>query len=178
MDFLKLVQTRRSCRRYINKPVSREVISRCLEAARLAPSACNSQPWHFIVVDSPDMKERLSSKVFTGIYSNSSFAAAAPVIVAVVRERSKYAAKLAGYLRGVRFSLIDLGICIEHFVLTAEEAGLGTCWIGWFNEKEVKKLLNIPKNKKIDILISVGYPENQKPPVDNRVSLGDMSEFR
>ena len=133
MAFLDLVKKRRSCRRYLNKPIPREVIERCLEAARLAPSACNSQPWYFIVVDNEEIKNEIVQRAFCGIYSMNSFVKEAPCLVVVVRERSAYAARLAGCLRGIQYSLIDIGIACEHFILKAEEEGLGSCWIGWFN---------------------------------------------
>ncbi len=130
---------------------------KCLEAARLAPSACNSQPWKFIVVDDKELKERLCRAAFSGIYSAMSFARKAPVMVAVVSEKARFLARVGSLFRGTNFYLIDIGIAAEHFVLQAEELGLGTCWLGWFNEKAVKSILNVPKEKKIDVLIALGY---------------------
>jgi len=134
----------------------------CLEAARLAPSACNSQPWKFIVVDDPELKNRLSQVAFNGVYSINSFCQKAPVIVVVISEKGKFITQIGGMFRGTRYYLIDIGIAIEHFVLQAEELGLGTCWIGWFNERAVKQVLNIPQYKKIDILIALGYYDKAK----------------
>ena len=159
MGFLELAKKRRSVRKYSSGAVPREAIDRCLEAARLAPSACNSQPWYFIVVDDRKLKDELADKAFSGVYSMNAFAGSAPVLIAVVTERSNYIARLGGYFKGIQYSLIDIGITCEHLVLQAEEEGLGTCWLGWFNEKAAKEVLGVPKNKKIDILISVGYPE-------------------
>lgn len=177
MTFLELVKTRRSVKRYSAKSVSREVIARCLEAAQLAPSACNSQPWYFIVVDDQDLKNKVANAAFSGIYSMNSFAKDAPVLVVVVRDKSSYFAALGGYCRGIQFSLIDIGIACEHFILQAEEEGVGTCWLGWFNEKAVKKILGIPHNKKADIMISMGYPENGEEISKTRKSLGEISRF-
>lgn len=138
------------------------MLERCLEAARLAPSACNSQPWSFIVVDSPELKNKVAAAAFSGIYSSNSFAKEAPVLIVVITEHSKFIASLGGYFRGTQYNLIDIGIAVEHFVLQAAEEGLGTCWLGFFNEKEVKKVLNIHKEKKVDIIISVGYSADDK----------------
>jgi nitroreductase len=88
----------------------------------------------------------------------NSFARKAPVWVVVVREKSGYVARLGGFLRGVKYSLIDTGIAAEHLVLQAEEEGLGTCWLGWFNERVIKRGLGIPRDKSVDIIISMGYP--------------------
>lgn len=163
MSFLDLVRKRESVRRYSDKPVSRDVIARCLEAARLAPSACNSQPWSFVVVDRSEDRDRLAAAAFSGIYSMNRFAARAPVLVVVLTERSKYIARLGGQIRGVQYSLMDIAIACEHFVLQAAEDGVGTCWLGWFNERGVKKALNLPRSSKVDIVISMGYPEDAAP---------------
>ncbi|HAH22071.1 MAG: NAD(P)H nitroreductase [Omnitrophica WOR_2 bacterium GWF2_43_52] len=177
MSFLELVKARRSVRKYARKPIPREVIDKCLEAARLAPSACNSQPWYFIVVDDEKLKSELTDKAFAGIYSINSFAKKAPVIVAVVTERSKYIACVGGYIRGVGYSLIDIGIACEHFILQAQEEGLGTCWLGWFDEKQVKRILGIPKDKKVDVMISAGYPEGPPAREKTRKSLNEIRRF-
>lgn len=162
MTFLKLVRERQSIRKYLPKPVPHDVLDRCLEAARLAPSACNSQPWFFIVVDDEKVKGNLAACAFSGIYSLNSFAKNAAALVVVVRECSTYIARLGGYLRGIQYSMIDIGIACEHFILQAQEEGLGTCWLGWFNERAVKKVLGIPKNKRVDVMISLGYPARQE----------------
>ena len=161
MTFLDLVKKRRSVRNYSQKRIPREVIERCLEAARFAPSACNSQPWSFIVVDEPELRSELSNKAFSGIYSMNSFAKDAQALVVVVTERSRYLACLGGYFRGTQYNLVDIGIACEHFVLQATEEGLGSCLIGWFNEKAIKKCLKISRNSKVDIVIALGYPEGE-----------------
>ncbi len=162
MNFTELVQKRQSCRKYTSQAVDRKIIDQCLEAARLAPSAHNSQPWSFIVVDNPEDIARISEKAFTGIYSTTKFAGKAPVIIVVITEKANYLVRLGGQIRDVKYSLIDIGIACEHLVLQAEELGLGTCWIGWFNEKGVKKALNLPRSIKINILISMGYSLDPK----------------
>jgi len=160
--FLDLVRHRRSVRNFLDKPVEREKIMMCFEAARLAPSDSNSQPWKFIVVDDRDVKNRLCDSAFGGIYAINSFCKTAPVIIAVVSEKSKFLARIGGMFRGTQFYLIDIGIACEHLVLEAEDLGLGTCWIGWFNENAVKSVLNVPRDKKIDILIALGYYSRDK----------------
>lgn len=177
MSFLELVKARRSVRKYAQKPVPREVIDKCLEASRLAPSACNSQPWYFIVIDNEQLKNTLADKAFAGVYAINAFAKKAPVIVAVVTERSKYIACVGGYARGVQYSLIDIGIACEHFILQAQEEGLGTCWLGWFDEKQVKKALGVSKDKKIDVMLSVGYPAMQERKEKIRKSLDEIRRF-
>lgn len=176
MTFLELVKRRRSIRRYAAKAVSRETIDRCLEAARLAPSACNSQPWYFVVVDDEKLKNRLADEAFSRVYSMNSFAKDAPVLIVAVTQRSSYTACLGGYLRGTQYSLIDIGIACEHIILQAEEEGLGTCWLGWFNEKAVKKILGISRSEKVDVIISMGYPE-EEPKDKLRKPLSEIRRF-
>ena len=171
MALLDLIKHRKSVRNFLDKPVEREKIMKCLEAARLAPSACNAQPWKFIVVDDGELKDKLCHAAFSGIYSVNSFCKKAPVIVVIVSERrrfltaiSRFISAVGGTLRRTKYYLIDIGIAGEHFVLQAEELGLGTCWVGWFNERAVKRILNIPRHKKIDILIALGYGHGEKSP--------------
>lgn len=177
MSFLDLVRKRESVRRYAERPVPREVISRCLEAARLAPSACNSQPWSFIVVDDPVDRDRVAAAAFSGIYSMNRFAGSAPVLVVVLTERSKYVARLGGQIRGVQYSLMDIAIACEHFVLQAAEDGVGTCWLGWFNERAVRKALDLPRSAKVDILLSMGYPEDLAPREKKRKSSDESGRY-
>jgi len=162
MALLDIIKHRKSVRNFLDRPVEPEKITMCLEAARLAPSACNSQPWRFIVVDDRQLKNKLCQAAFSGIYSINSFCKVAPVIVVVISEKSKFLARIGGMFRGTKYYLIDIGIAGEHFVLQAEDLGLGTCWIGWFNERAVKSILNIPQYKKIDILIALGYYDREK----------------
>jgi len=177
MTFLELVKRRKSTRKYSAKPVNRDIIAKCLEAAHLAPSACNSQPWYFIVVDNPELKKRIANAAFSGIHSINSFAKDAPVLVAVVTDKSTYLAALGGYFRGVKYNLIDIGIACEHFMLQATEEGVGTCWLGWFNEQAVKDILDIPRSKKVDIMISMGYPEVEGEISKTRKLLSEISRF-
>ncbi|MFC1907806.1 nitroreductase family protein [Chloroflexota bacterium] len=177
MVLLDLIKHRKSVRDFLDKPVEREKIMMCLEAARLAPSACNSQPWKFIIVDDKQLKDKLCKAAFSGVYSMNSFCKMAPVIVGIISEKSMFLARLGGMFRGTKYCLLDIGITGEHFVLQAEDLSLGTCWIGWFNERAVKSVLNIPRQKKLDVLIALGYydrekldPDHGREPMDKIVS--------
>ena len=157
MEFRDLVAKRQSDRKYKNVPVKRELIVSCLEAARLAPSACNSQPWKFIVVDEPQLVAEMADAA-AGMGMNK-WVKQAPVIVAVTLEKMNFTAKIGSVIKDKEYSLLDVGIAVEHFCLQAAELGLGTCIMGWFDEKRVKKLLNIG-NRRIPLLISLGYPDS------------------
>lgn len=159
-DFLKLVRRRTSCRDYQEKPVSDETLEICFEAARWAPSACNKQPWRFIAVKDPGLRKQICDKaLLPGI--PMPWLRKAPVIIVLCAVKSLLTHSLAPMLSGVKYHLIDIGIAGEHFVLAAENQGLGTCWIGWFKPKTTKNILNIPGNVELLSLISVGYPASR-----------------
>ncbi len=160
MKLLDLIIKRQSDRAYIDKMVDRDIIDRCLEAARLAPSASNSQPWTFVVIDDPALKNQVADKTVGPLKSFNKFVSQAPVIVAIVMEKPKLITEAGGRIKKKEYPLIDIGIAAEHFCLQAAEEGLGTCMLGWFNEKSVKKLINVPNNKNIPLLITLGYTPN------------------
>jgi len=163
MDFLKLVNERTSTRVYSSKPVEAWKIDEILECCRLAPSACNSQPWSFVVVDDERLKNEVAAATIGPLLTFNRFAGGAPVIVAIVMEPAKFIAKVGGMAKNKDYALIDIGIVAEHFCLAATELDLGTCMIGWFDEKKVRQLLHIPKTKRIPLLITLGYADNPKP---------------
>lgn len=158
MDFSELIKKRQSDRRYAPRPVPREHILQCLEAARMAPSACNSQPWKFVVVD--DRATLLEvSEAAIGLGMNK-FAVQVPVLVAVVQESMNLEAKAGSLVKNKDYSMMDLGMAIENFCLQAADLGLGTCIMGWFDEKRVKKALGVPSGKRLQLLIALGYPDS------------------
>lgn len=163
MNFTDLIKKRQSVRRYSTKSVEKEKIMRCVEAARLAPSASNSQPWKFIVVDEPELKNKVAKETYNNIITFNKFVPEAPVIIVITLEKPKLITRLGQRIKNKEWKLIDIGIAAEHFCLQAEEEGLGTCMLGWYNEKPIKKILNIPEKKNIALLISLGYsPEDYK----------------
>ncbi|MDD5091020.1 MAG: nitroreductase family protein [Candidatus Wallbacteria bacterium] len=175
--FLDLVKSRNSLRKYDpERSISRSDIELCLEAARLAPSACNSQPWSFVVSEKPECRE-LAQRAFSGMYSMNAFAADASAIVAVITEKSRFAAKVGGFFRGTQFSLIDIGIACEHLVLQAAELGIGSCYFGWFDERAVRKALKLPKGAKVDLLISLGYPAEFREKNSSRKQLDEIRRY-
>lgn len=177
MYFLELVMKRKSVRRYQDRPVPREALEKCIEAARWAPSACNSQPWHFYVVTEEASRTRLAEAAFAGIYKMNHFAAGAPVLIVVTRKRPRIPALLGGIYRGVDFPRMDLGIACEHLVLQAAELDLGTCWLGWFNERAVRKTLGISRQDRVEILISLGYPASPPSTTGQRRPPKEISTF-
>lgn len=175
-SFLELARKRRSIRKYLDKPIEREKLKLCLEAARLSPSACNSQPYKFIVIDDKTIKDNLSNKVFSGIYSMTKFAALAPALVILVFQKQKLSARLGNKVQNIDFKYVDIGIAAEHFVLQAEELGLGTCHIGWFNKKRAAKILKMPEDSRAELMISIGYPD-ESPKERAKKNFNDITSF-
>lgn len=158
MSFMDLVTSRRSLRKYSDRPVPRDVIDLCCEAARVAPSACNSQPWHFVIADSDPMRQEVANAAFSGVHKMCAFAAAAPVLAVVCAGPLSFMARFGALTKGVPFTVSDTAIAGEHFILQAQEKGLGTCWLGWFDAMGVARVLNLPKSKHPMFIIAMGYP--------------------
>ncbi len=174
-NVLEVIRNRRSVRNFDSRLVEREKILTCVEAARIAPSAEHTQPWRFIVMDDPAIKSSFGKEVFSGIYRATRWAAKAPVLIALCAELNFVVHQVARVLQTLPFYLVDLGIAGEHFVLQAQELGLGTCWIGWFDVRRAQKILNLPRGVKICALMAVGYPSpDWKPKLKKRKSLDEI----
>ena len=160
MDFLALAQSRQSDRAYEKRPVEREKLERILQAACLAPSACNAQPWKFVVVDDPELSVKVG-RATAGLGMNK-FAKDAPVHILIVEESMNITSFLGAKIKDKYFPLIDIGIAAAHITLAAESEGLGSCILGWFDEKEIKKLTGIPAGKRLLLDITIGYAAKPK----------------
>ena len=176
MSVAEAIAQRVSCRAYKPDPVPERQILRILEAARLAPSACNEQPWRFVVVRDPQRRRRIVDEGFLpGI--NMNWAIAAPVHVVVGMETSFLTHRLAASVSGVAYPWVDIGIAGEHLVLAATELGLGTCWIGWIRPKVIARLAGWKRSVKPAVVITVGYPSEAgalKPPATRRKPLNHI----
>lgn len=160
MDFLELARSRQSDRAYEKRPVEREKLERILQAACLAPSACNAQPWKFVVVDDPELAVRVG-KATAGLGMNK-FAKDAPVHILIVEESMNITSFLGSKIKDKYFPLIDIGIAAAHIALAAESEGLGSCILGWFDEKDIKSLVGIPAGKRLLLDVVVGYAAKPK----------------
>lgn len=177
MNFLELVKIRQSVREYSNIPIEKETIDRCLEAARLSPSACNSQPWSFMIIDTPELRDKIARSTFNELVSFNKFSLNAPILVVVTATKGNLKTKVGQMITSIPYYLIDIGIAAEHFCLQAAEEGLGTCMIGWFNEKKIKKHLHMSKDKMVALLIAVGYPKSESIRDKKRKPISEMSTF-
>lgn len=172
----RIIDERRSVRSYLPRPVEDDKITALLEAARRAPSACNAQPWRFVVVRDDALRVRLTEKGLGGAVPNT-WAKTAPVIVVACSDLSFFTHRLAEKVQGVEYHLIDLGIALEHMALKAAELDLGTCYIGWFRGRAVSRVLSLPSSWKVECLLTLGYPAGL-PPASPRKPLEEIAVIR
>jgi nitroreductase len=151
MEVFEAIKKRHSVRAYLPEQVPREKLNKILEAARLAPSAGNIQPWHFIVVTDQQKRNRLSTGRF------AKFLAESPLVLVGCGDKKA----------SPNWHAVDTAIAMQNMVLTATSEGLGTCWIGSFNENHVKQLLNIPEKFQVIALLAIGY-RREKPDIASK----------
>lgn len=168
MKVLEVIQKRRSVRKYKEDPIPEKDLMRVLEAARLAPSGKNFQPWKFIIVKDKALKEKLAQAS-----AGQFFMAEAPIIIVGCGFPDNCYAHMGRYMKSWS---VDVTIALEHLILQAQEEGLGTCWIGSFEEEEVKAILNIPENVKVLALTPLGYPD-EIPRFRGRKSLDEIISY-
>lgn len=162
MSVIDLLLSRRSIRKYKTEQIPQDTLQRILEAGRYAPSASNRQPWHFIVLTDPEILENLSHGQWNSFISTSAF-----TVVGCAYEGSTYARK---------WSTVDTTIAMQNMVIAAWSLGIGSCWIGDFDEAEVRRILHVPKDWKILALISFGYPD-ETPETTPRKPLKEITSY-
>lgn len=160
-DLNSLIQKRQSCRNFTSGTIPREAIDACLQAACLSPSACNAQPWRFVVVDDPVRVEQVSKYVQDS--GMNRFTERCSAFVVIVEGSQNLTARVGSGLKNQKFSSIDIGIATAHLVLAATEQGIATCILGWFNERGLKTLLGIPKMRRIRLVIAMGTAAPEDP---------------
>ena len=148
MDVKEAIRKRRSVRSYSDRKIKEGTIEKIMEAVRLAPSASNTQDWHFVLVSDDDLKKKI---VKEGECQN--FVSEAAVIIAGITEAPDKLMKCE-----IPYGVVDLSIAMDHITLAATEKGIGTCWIGSFNQDKIKDLLEIPNGNKVVSLMTMGYP--------------------
>ncbi|MDH7486722.1 MAG: nitroreductase family protein [Anaerolineae bacterium] len=172
MDFYETIRRRRSVRRYSDQPVPEEAITRCLEAARLAPSWRNGQPWRFIVVRDRNTIRRLT-RANWGAGAINLWLKDAPVLVVACADP-----RPSGLKGDQPYYLVDVAIALEHLVLAATAEGLGTCWIGGFSEEKVREILGIPPHIRVVAMTPLGYPADEKGLYDRLAVVGKRQTRR
>ena len=156
--FLDLARRRQSDRAFdTTRKVEPEKIARILEAAQLAPSACNAQPYRMIVVDDPELKNKVADTTSSKVLGMNHFTKQAPVHIIIVEENPNFTSGIGAVVKDKHFPYIDIGIVAAHLTLAAADEGLGSCILGWFDEKKLRALLGIPARKRILLDVVVGY---------------------
>ncbi|MDR1578702.1 MAG: nitroreductase family protein [Deltaproteobacteria bacterium] len=159
-DFLELAARRYSCRQYSGRSVEREKLVKCLEAARLAPSACNSQPWKFVVVDNPQLVPEVAK--CTHQLGVNEYLSKAGAFIIVLEDHAVLMPKVACLLDSQYWAKGDLGAASLSICLEAESLGLGTCFAGVFDRAKLGKLLELPVDQRYFLVIAVGYPASER----------------
>ncbi len=162
MELFEAIRTRRSVRRYLDKPVEEEKLHAVLEAVRLSPSWANLQCWRLIVVTDKELREKISDLSYVESYfspkgykanPSKKALAEAPVLIVLCAEPSQ-----SGNIWGQSYYLVDTGIASQSMMLAARAQGLGTVFVGVYDEVKVKGILNIPQNVRVVGLFPLGYP--------------------
>lgn len=155
-DFMELCLRRQSCRNFADQPVEHEKLVRCVEAARLAPSGCNGQPWSFVVVEKPEVVSEVAQCAQQ--LGLNSYISDARAFFVVLEEHAKLMPQLKRIVDSQYFAPGDIGAATAYLCLEAESLGIGTCVLGIYDREKISSLLDIPQEKKIRSLIAVGYP--------------------
>ena len=155
-----LFLTRQSCRNFDGeKQVERDKLERVMENVRLSPSACNSQPYSFIVVTNKELAEKVGKQ--TQELGVNKHCKNVHCFIVVCEETANLLSRTAGRVKDQQFAQIDIGLAVSQLILSCEEEGLSTCMLGWFNEKNVKEILEIDKNKRVRLIVAVGYASSE-----------------
>jgi nitroreductase len=177
MDFIELVKKRQSVRDFDGKPVEREVLEKCVEAVRLSPSACNAQPWKFIIVDEPELVKKVAACTYDKLVRFNKFTDDAAAFAVVVMEPGNFTSRAGGAFTNLDYAMIDMGIAVENFCLMAAEEDVGTCILGWSNHEKISKLLGIPEKKEVGLLIAIGRSKSGKIRPKQRKKKEEMRSF-
>ncbi|MEM3429616.1 MAG: nitroreductase family protein [Candidatus Bathyarchaeia archaeon] len=162
LEVFEAIRGRRSVRSFLDRDVSKSQLERIIECGTLAPSAGNIQPWEFIVVRSPERKKALARAAL-----DQEFIEEAPIVIVVVADQSR-SARVYGRRGAELFSIQDTAAAIQNMLLAAHSMGLGTCWVGAFDEDEVSKVVKVGASLKPVAIIPVGYPRYYPAPVGRR----------
>lgn len=155
MDVFEAIKNRRSIREYTGKDVSKDLIEKLIDAARMAPSAGNTQPWEFMVIRNPQTKQKIAEAAL-----GQKSIETAPVVIVVCANLQRSASRYGG--RGeTLYCLQDTAAAVENLHLAAHSLGLGTVWVGAFNEAEVEEIFQLPPQVRPVAIIPVGYPADK-----------------
>ncbi|WP_371377682.1 nitroreductase family protein [Sporomusa aerivorans] len=174
-DFMDLCLRRQSCRAFADRPLEHEKLVRCVEAARLTPSGCNSQPWSFVVVEKPEIVSEVAQCAQQ--LGLNTYISGAQAFFVVLEEHAKLMPQLRCIIDSQYFAAGDIGACTAYLCLEAEAQGIGTCILGIFDREKLSSLLDIPQDKQIRALVAAGYPADGTVRPKARKPLEDIVRF-
>lgn len=161
-EFFDMLSRRQSCRDYdIDRPVEKEKVLKCVEAGQIAPSACNSQPWHFYAVTDPKLVPAIREGVMP--MGSNAFAKNVNAFIVITQEKPPFTERVADMAMKRGFSDMDIGISVAHIVLAAEAQGLSTCILGMMDDKKLAAALNLPEKTRFKLTIAIGYAAEEDP---------------
>ena len=179
MEFRACVENRRSVRHFRPDPVSREAILYCLDAARLAPSSLNCQPWRFLVLDNPQLRSRAAGLISNPLLKSNLHAREAPVLIVVLSDLSESPNPLIRTaVKKFGMYQYDLGAAVQTLCLAAADIGLGSCIMSTIrNRKQLEELLCLPAGQEIRLVVALGYPAESQPTPRERLGLEEICRF-
>ncbi len=173
MNFFELINKRESCRGYEKSPIDRNDILKILEAGRLAPSACNSQPWKLIAVDDESLVRQIPPLLQGGNFNQ--FTDDVPAFIVICETKAKLSSRIQ--CDSQFYAQMDIGIAVSHLTLAAQELNIGSCIIGYFDEDSLKKLLNIPEEVKIRLLLTLGLSKSNVSRTKSRKPMDEITSW-
>ena len=175
-DYFDLIARRESCRNFDpNRPVEKEKLQRCAEAAWIAPSACNGQPWKYLIVTNAELNEKLRPLMME--IGMNKFVKNCPAFAVVLEENTVLKVSLSQKLKDQDFAPIDVAFSASQFCYAATEQGLSTCIIGWHNEQKIRELFGLPKSTRVRLILAVGYAANDTLRKKQRKPIEDVIKF-
>jgi nitroreductase len=175
-DYFDLIQRRESCRNFDpNRPVEKEKLQRCAEAAWIAPSACNGQPWKYLIVTNAELNEKLRPLMME--LGMNKFVRICPVFAVVLEEATVLKVSLSQKFKDQDFAPIDIAFSASQFCYAATEQGLSTCIIGWHNEPKIRELFDLPKSTRVRLILAVGYAADDNLRKKQRKPIDDVIKF-
>ncbi|MBQ8365334.1 MAG: nitroreductase family protein [Bacteroidaceae bacterium] len=160
-SFLELAQARQSDRSFEpGRTIDSDVLNRIVEAGRLAPSACNGQPWHFTVITDSELLPQVGKA--TSSLGINRFVKDSSALILITHEPTNITSRFGCGIKDKDFPMMDLGIASAYITLAAEDDGVGSCILGWFDEKKIKQLVGIPEKKRLMLIVALGYAAKPK----------------
>ena len=175
-DYFDLIARRESCRNFDpNRPVEKEKLQRCAEAAWIAPSACNGQPWKYLIVTNPELNEKLRPLIME--LGMNKFVKNCPAFAVVLEEATVLKVSLSQKFKDQDFAPIDIAFSASQFCYAATEQGLSTCIIGWHNEPKIRELFDLPKSTRVRLILAIGYAASDTLRKKQRKPIDDVIKF-